>query len=808
MEATWREEIAVRLDNSDIYKVLKEKCDRDEINSHVLTLINDATYYSYNRLKTVIRYMGEYTLHDAEHVFQVLQIMELLLGEDNLKLLSIPELMLLILSAFFHDIGMSPSENDIIAWKKNWDFSPDVEENEKVQYELFKRYLSSRPDKEAEIKACFLEGNNSKIDLIKGYLISDYIRETHTNRAKEIIKNDWNEKIRYLDTDLTVEFAEICFSHNADPLSLLNMDMQYLCGNGTFVCFPLIGAILRLADILDFDSKRTPDVLLSNLTVRNPVSLVEWKKHRSVEAWIINKDIIQFHAKCRHPAIESAIHKFCDLIDNELSACNNIFTEINKVYKSKNIPLVIEVPYRTDRTKIETKKDIDGNPEYIFKETRFSLSKNQVIDLLMGTKLYGNPEVALRELLQNSIDACLLRQAMEKKWGNLYNPEITVKYNATGEEPILEVIDNGIGMDQYIIDKYYTNIGNSFYKSSDFYDLKAQSNADFSPTSRFGIGILSCFMIADTLIVDTRKIYEPHSSSIPLNLTVEGHDSIFWIKKGERLTPGTTTKLILRKAKNPWEKLSNTGFISAVETIIPNPPFQITINTEGLSIVRDEHSFSNIDINNLRKHNWNSHDNIRELQFKIDDEKDGLVASVIVGLLESHDKPTESINLTSKEIEIDGKMYELEKNITCDDNEIKENSTSITIDEDGQIETSNGKSTLAESVSKISLHGIEIPTTIFPSYWDKRSLPVSVDWPFPVLLIMDICGNRDIDLNSARNQILKTSKWIEFEELLTYQVLQNIKKQLDISYWGELKKIFMNSTNDLFIQTLTKLEEI
>ena len=678
----------------------------------------------------------------------------------------------------------------------------------KVQYELFKRYLSSRPDKEAEIKACFLEGNNSKIDLIKGYLISDYIRETHTNRAKEIIKNDWNEKIRYLDTDLTVEFAEICFSHNADPLSLLNMDMQYLCGNGTFVCFPLIGAILRLADILDFDSKRTPDVLLSNLTVRNPVSLVEWKKHRSVEAWIINKDIIQFHAKCRHPAIESAIHKFCDLIDNELSACNNIFTEINKVYKSKNIPLVIEVPYRTDRTKIETKKDIDGNPEYIFKETRFSLSKNQVIDLLMGTKLYGNPEVALRELLQNSIDACLLRQAMEKKWGNLYNPEITVKYNATGEEPILEVIDNGIGMDQYIIDKYYTNIGNSFYKSSDFYDLKAQSNADFSPTSRFGIGILSCFMIADTLIVDTRKIYEPHSSSIPLNLTVEGHDSIFWIKKGERLTPGTTTKLILRKAKNPWEKLSNTGFISAVETIIPNPPFQITINTEGLSIVRDEHSFSNIDINNLRKHNWNSHDNIRELQFKIDDEKDGLVASVIVGLLESHDKPTESINLTSKEIEIDGKMYELEKNITCDDNEIKENSTSITIDEDGQIETSNGKSTLAESVSKISLHGIEIPTTIFPSYWDKRSLPVSVDWPFPVLLIMDICGNRDIDLNSARNQILKTSKWIEFEELLTYQVLQNIKKQLDISYWGELKKIFMNSTNDLFIQTLTKLEEI
>lgn len=806
MDDNWREETKSRLSKSALYETLRGKCDADNAGSQVLALVDDASFYSYHRLKTVIKNMGEYTLHDAEHIFQILNIMELLLGKENLKLLSLPELMLLILSSFFHDIGMAPSESDIFTWKKNWDTAPMVNEEEHGQFHLFKRYLEARPEKELQIKTHISEGDFSKAELVKGYLISEYIRETHASRAREIIKADWHEKIKYQETDMTVEFAEICFSHNADALSLLNMDMQYLCGHGSFICLPLIGAILRLSDILDFDTKRTPEVLLSNLTVRNPVSLIEWKKHRSVEAWIINKDLIQFHAKCRHPAIESAIHRFCDLIDNELSACNNVFSEINKSFAKRKIPLNIAVPYRIDRTKIETKKDIDGNPEYIFKETRFSLSKNQVIDLLMGTKLYGNPGVALRELLQNSLDACLLRHAMEKSWGNHYEPEIVVSYDGSKEEPVLEVMDNGIGMDQYVIDRYYTNIGNSFYKSADFYDLKAQANADFYPTSRFGIGILSCFMISDTLVVDTRKVYEPHSSSTPLNLTVEGHDSIFWIKKGQRSTPGTTTRLILRKKKNPWEKLSEDEFIRAVENVIPNPPFRIIIKTKGYSTIRDKNSFKEIDINSLKKHNWDEHDNIREICFKIENIEKGLVASVIVGLLESHGKPTMSINLKSKQVEIEGDFYELEKSINCVDNEIKERSTSITIDEDGLIDTSSGNSTLAESASKISLHGIEIPTTLFPSYWEKRTSPVNIDWPFPVLLVADICGNRDIDLNSARNQILMTNKWIEFEEILTNEVLENIKLSVEDEYWTALKTNFLKSNNERFTRILNKIE--
>ena len=731
--------------------------------------------------------------------------MELLIGKENVKHLSSPELMLLILAAFMHDIGMAPSEYEILAWKKNWDSAPDLSIEEKDHFSDFKRFLSANPEKVKQIQSCLSDGEISNADLLKNYLVSTYIRDTHAKRAREILKSDWNEKIKYNDTDLTVEFAEICFSHATDAFSILNMEMQYVCGHEVYLCLPFVAVILRLADILDFDTKRTPEVLLSNLTVRNPVSLIEWRKHRSVEAWVINSKVIQFHAKCRHPAIESAIHKFCDQIDNELIICNNILSEINKSFSIRSIPLNITFPFKVDRSRIETKKNIDGNPEYIFKETRFSLSKNQVIDLLMGTKLYGNPSVALRELLQNSIDACLLRQAMENEWHNTYEPEIQINYTNNGEEPILEVNDNGIGMDQYVIDKYYTNIGNSFYKSSDFYDLRSKTNSEFIPTSRFGIGILSCFMIADTMEVDTRRLYGPHDSSEPLNLSVEGYDSIFWIKKGNRSIPGTSTKLKLRRKTNPWEKMSDSAFTQAVEDVIPNPPFKIVIKTISNTIERNEHSFETIEVADLMKKKWEDHEHIRQISFKINEPENGIVASISIAILESKQHPTSIVNLKSRQIEIENELYDLERSITTSSNEINETSTSITIDDDGQIDSSTMNSTLAESVAKISLHGIEIPTTLFPSYWERKNFPVAINWPFPALLIIDICGTRDIDLNSARNQILCTSNWIEFEELLTIRILESIKKEVEEPYWQELIEIFTESKNEIFMECLNRV---
>jgi len=806
MTDDYKEEFLARLQKSKIYSTLKEKC--IEKDTEVIALVDSAVSYAFQRTKTIIKHMGEFTLHDGDHLFRVLNIMERLLTEENVKKLSSPELMLLILSAFFHDIGMSPDESEVITWKKIWDINPDITENEKSTFDKFKRFYTARPEQQEIISKLIIQGNNSKADTIKAYLITEYIRQSHADRAREIIEKDWNNKIVYREVDLTVEFAQICFSHNEDALSLLDFDKNFLCGSNIFANLTLIALILRLADILDFDAKRTPTILFSHLYVRHPISISEWNKHRAIEAWEINPDLIQFSAKCTHPAIEASIHEFCTMIDHELSVCNNIISELNSFNENKGREIIIKIPFKVNRDKIKTKTSIRNKPIYIYRDTKFNLSKNQVIELLMGTKLYGNPEVALRELLQNSIDACLLRDAQEKKWGNSYTPEIHIKYYTEDGDDILEVIDNGTGMDQYIIDNYYSKVGSSFYKSTDFYNLKAESNAEFYPTSRFGIGILSCFMISDTLIVDTKRVYAPHKSSEPLNITVEGQESIFWIKDGKRETPGTSTKLILRKNKNPWENMTEDIFISNVENVIPNPPFKINIETSSHSKVRDENSFKEITTISLQDYSWRENENIKLFNIKLDRKDIGIIGSATIAVLESHGKPIENIELNSKDIEIEGEIYTLEREIKLSQNSIYEESKTITISDDGEIREENSTSIFAKSKSRLSLHGIEIPTTLFPETWRMKNNQVKITWPFPLIIVVDICGKRDLDLNSPRTEIIVSEKWYNFEEELAFIICTEISKSVSKDYWIKLKTIFINRTkNKVFLNAINRINE-
>ena len=804
----WKAETLDRLPKSAIYRTLEKKCGSDPAGSQVLSLVKDATFFAYQKTKTILMHMGEFTLHDGDHLFRVLTLMEKLLTPEKIEELSVPELMLLILSAFFHDIGMAAEEKDVTAWRKVWDLPPSLSDEEKGEFSKFQRFYMSKPELSSQIESYVEQGKNSEADLLKDYIISDYIRVTHAERAKNIIEDNWSEKIIYRDVDLTVEFAEICFSHNDDALSLVELDRSYLCGNGIYANLQLVAVILRLADILDFDAKRTPSVLFAHLFVRNPISIKEWNKHRAIEAWSISEKLIQFHAKCTHPAIEASIHDFCDIIDSELSACNNIISSINDFYRNQSKEHPISIPFKVDRSKIETKKSVSGKPLYLYQKAQFDLSKKQVIDLLMGTKLYGDPEVALRELLQNSIDACLLRIAMEKSWNNLYEPEIHIKYSTEHDGDVLEIIDNGIGMDQHIIEKYYSKVGSSFYKSPDFYELKSESKADFTPTSRFGIGILSCFMVADTLVVDTRRVYGPHDSSEAMNISIEGQESIFWIRPGQRKVPGTSTKLFLRKNVNPWDKLSEDKFIQSVENVVPNPPFKIYIETKTHKKIRDESSFKEIKAESLKKHTWDGNDNIREFNIEFNNEKQGVVGSVVVAILETHTLPTSSIEMTSKSIEVEGESFSLDRSLHMGSNKINETTTSITIDENGAIEQSDSYSHLCESNSRLSLHGIEVPTSLFPDFWRVQKNHVNLNWPFPILIVIDVCGSMDLDLNSSRTQIIMSEKWQKLEELLAFEICSGIAKSVSTEYWDKLVELLNSNTkNEIFIESLKRVEK-
>jgi molecular chaperone HtpG len=206
------------------------------------------------------------------------------------------------------------------------------------------------------------------------------------------------------------------------------------------------------------------------------------------------------------------------------------------------------------------------------------------------------------------------------------------------------------------------------------------------------------------------------------------------------------------------------------------------------------------------KRDWRENENVNQLSIDINRPNKGFVGSIIIGLLEMHNMPVSTVHVTSNSVNINGENYDLEKKITMSTNEIELVSTSITIDDDGNIEKSELTSMIAESKSRVSLHGIEIATSLFPRSWETQTGQAKLSWPFPIVIVIDVCGNRDLDLNSSRAQVLHDEKWTNLEEELAFEVCSQIKENVEGVYWEELLPIIKESENQVFLSGLARVQ--
>lgn len=219
-----------------VYQQLKCKCENN--NHHeVLALVAEVGTFAVERLKTVIKNMPEFTLHDDTHIFNMLTIIGKLIPQENMKALSAPDLFMLIISVFLHDIGMAPDEKYILAWKNQLP-EEEYDEELKEEREKFSRFRLTYTHQLADIERLIAEKEFSKAQLLEDYIVTEYIRTTHSIRAREIIATYWAGKIVYQDTDLTEDLATICYSHNESYTYLLQMESFRVCGQDEYLCIP------------------------------------------------------------------------------------------------------------------------------------------------------------------------------------------------------------------------------------------------------------------------------------------------------------------------------------------------------------------------------------------------------------------------------------------------------------------------------------------------------------------------------------------------------------------------------------------
>lgn len=121
----------------------------------------------------------------------------------------------------------------------------------------------------------------------------------------------------------------------------------------------------------------------------------------------------------------------------------------------------------------------------------FQVNLGGMLDVL-SNHLYKSPDVFLRELLQNGVDAVTLRQKEQPDWTG---GKITITV-----EPGRRLIfrDNGAGLSEEGIHRFLAVIG----QSSKTELVNGTIPEDY--IGRFGIGLLSCFMVSDSIVVHTR----------------------------------------------------------------------------------------------------------------------------------------------------------------------------------------------------------------------------------------------------------------------------------------------------------------
>lgn len=551
--------------------------------------------------KQIIAQMQEYDTHDQEHSEKVLEIMENILDPTTIEKMSFYELILLYMSAYLHDSAMAMPNweytllravegteeyNDSTLsfkicndYKRVHTFSEalDMVQNNKdklFDYEKARQYVCMKPTEEALIESLaelmcsheeFRNGYTEELDGCKDsvskymnkskFIRSEFIRQTHHIR---VVDNVYALKGKIADAiggfyaeSFVEDLAAVCRCHGEKLEKIFELPIARKDWSDENANIQFLAILLRLGDVIHFDSERAPMSLYAEKQISDAESYKHWNaKFQELQYTVHNENSkvsIRYQAYCREPEMYYFIQDYLDGIDNEI---DNYYILKNRWELIQNREL--ERYYlnidKVDRTQIKYDRD-RFVPD---KNMKFVLNQSKILELLMGIQLYKDKFLCIREIYQNALDASKCMKAYNRKLGKTEN--LTIQFGVGVEEiqgkteKYIYCLDHGTGMNEYIIRNYLLHIGNSYYRSKEFAKKNTDWGYDVNPTSQFGIGLLSGYMLADKIGITTIH-YEDNKA---LSFVLEGANEHFYYIKPNRLEKeqigehGTLIKLYLK----------------------------------------------------------------------------------------------------------------------------------------------------------------------------------------------------------------------------------------------------------------------
>lgn len=179
----------------------------------------------------------------------------------------------------------------------------------------------------------------------------------------------------------------------------------------------------------------------------------------------------------------------------------------------------------------------------------FQTEAKQLLHLMIHS-LYSNKEIFLRELISNASDATdkLRFEALENSALYEDDGELRIRIAIDEEAKTVEISDNGIGMSR---DEVITNLG-TIAKSGTAEFLKnltGDQKQDSQLIGQFGVGFYSSFIVAERVVVETRRAGAAADQAVRWSCEGEADYQIETIERAER---GTSITLHLKSEEHEF----------------------------------------------------------------------------------------------------------------------------------------------------------------------------------------------------------------------------------------------------------------
>lgn len=526
-----------------------------------------------------------YSVHDISHSLTIIDNIQCFLGEERIKKLGATDTFLLLMAGLTHDIGM------ILTYKmqdKEWD-------NKEIVKTL--EYYSTSDDhiiSNAAKLILQLKDNKEKDDSYKWaleiknavvLLTAEIFRDKHAEQSatdltintefRELAENFYSKQLPRRFIDL---LAKVAFLHGKsfeDVMSRLYKKANGL--KGDFIHPRFIACMIRLGDLLDFDSNRFNAYSIATIKEMPEESVLHQQKHASVKHMLVSPTSIEAELDCPNEKVYRVARSWFDWLENEVAEQSREWTNIAPEDLGGLPPVISKNSIRILYNGIQAK------PELL--NLKFAMSQQKIFSILQGGGIYKEPGFAfIREIVQNAFDASKIQMWYDIKAGfydsyfeeqgksveriefpddimpsiyKQYPVILSVKWKDQDKNVLhFECRDHGTGISEKALLRMTQYVGES-HKKDDGYEKFYESMPYWlKPTAAFGVGLQSVFFVAQTFEVETSYPGESAKRILFRSAADNQYSSI--IKEGIEHKRGTTVKVDVPKDR--FSELFGTSF--------------------------------------------------------------------------------------------------------------------------------------------------------------------------------------------------------------------------------------------------------